>query len=192
MGPDHTAGACALEDCGQQHVREKASEGGCGVGIHRSESYGLTFPVLGEGDIMDNALTGLYGAGIFENAIPFMILLDKDMSIDEAYKVLRHLEDPPDHRPERRARRPRQDQVSQVLKCERLVLIKPLDAAIVDESDPTVRIEQVVARVRIPIEHAGSFPANVSQLAVGPWASVCARMSTGTVECIDGDSGCLQ
>ena len=68
-------------------IDDYRGSGAAGEGFREdwSESYGLTFPVLGEGDIMDNALTGLYGAGIFENSIPFMILLDKDMSIDEAY-----------------------------------------------------------------------------------------------------------
>ena len=50
-----------------------------------SEAYGLTFPVLGEGDINSAALRGLGRARVYENAIPFMILLDQEMRIDQAY-----------------------------------------------------------------------------------------------------------
>ena len=46
--------------------------------------FGLTFPVLGEGDITD-ALTGLGTTGLYEGGIPFMILIDKEMRIDSAY-----------------------------------------------------------------------------------------------------------
>ena len=50
-----------------------------------SEAYGLTFPVLGEGDINSAALRGLGRARVYETAIPFMILLDQEMRIDQAY-----------------------------------------------------------------------------------------------------------
>lgn len=46
--------------------------------------FGLTFPVLGEGDINDG-LNGLGSTGLYEGGIPFMILVDKEMRIDSAY-----------------------------------------------------------------------------------------------------------
>lgn len=49
-----------------------------------SDSYGLGFPVVGEGDV--NAVaSGLYSAGLNEGYIPYMILLNSDMTIDTQY-----------------------------------------------------------------------------------------------------------
>lgn len=46
-------------------------------------SFGLDFPVMAQskGDISEE----LYQNGIYEGAIPFMMLIDRDMNIDQAY-----------------------------------------------------------------------------------------------------------
>jgi glutathione peroxidase-family protein len=47
-------------------------------------SFGLTFPVLGEGDV-DSLSNGLYRAGLYEGAIPFMFLVKQDMTINKTF-----------------------------------------------------------------------------------------------------------
>ena len=46
--------------------------------------FGLSFPVMGEGDI-GAALTGLGSTGLYSGGIPFMVLIDKEMRIDNVY-----------------------------------------------------------------------------------------------------------
>jgi thiol-disulfide isomerase/thioredoxin len=48
-------------------------------------SFGLTFPVLGQGEIVSGPYTGLYSAGLNEGYIPYMILLDQEARIDDIY-----------------------------------------------------------------------------------------------------------
>lgn len=49
-----------------------------------ADEYELTFPVIGEGNIED-AYYGLYDAGLNEGYIPYMILLDRELQLDEIY-----------------------------------------------------------------------------------------------------------
>jgi thiol-disulfide isomerase/thioredoxin len=49
-----------------------------------SDSYGLGFPVVGEGDV-NTVASALYSAGLNEGYIPYMILLNSDMTIDTQY-----------------------------------------------------------------------------------------------------------
>jgi thiol-disulfide isomerase/thioredoxin len=46
--------------------------------------FGLSFPVLGEGEI-SATLDGLEDSGLYGGAIPFMALVDKEMKIDSVY-----------------------------------------------------------------------------------------------------------
>lgn len=48
-----------------------------------ADQYGLTFPVM-EADNADTALSGLSSAGLYRNAIPFMMLVDQDLNIVQA------------------------------------------------------------------------------------------------------------
>lgn len=47
--------------------------------------FGLTFPVIGEGDIYEGPYAGLYSAGLNSGSIPYMVLLDQEMAIEEVY-----------------------------------------------------------------------------------------------------------
>ena len=49
-----------------------------------SDSYELGFPVVGEGD-ENTVASALYSAGLNEGYIPYMILLNSDMTIDSQY-----------------------------------------------------------------------------------------------------------
>jgi thiol-disulfide isomerase/thioredoxin len=50
-----------------------------------ADQFGLTFPVLGGGNIYSDAYYGLYAAGLTEGYIPFMVLLDTEHKIDSVY-----------------------------------------------------------------------------------------------------------
>ena len=47
------------------------------------ESYGLEFPVVVDEDLQ--AFGGLSSSGVYEGFIPFLVLLDRDMTIDSVY-----------------------------------------------------------------------------------------------------------
>lgn len=49
-----------------------------------ASSFGLTFPVLGEGEI-PTMYNGLDRAGLYEGAIPFMFLVKQDMTINKTF-----------------------------------------------------------------------------------------------------------
>ena len=49
-----------------------------------SDTYGLTFPVVGEGRV-DDVLGALGAVDIYQNGIPFMILVDQNMELVSAY-----------------------------------------------------------------------------------------------------------
>jgi thiol-disulfide isomerase/thioredoxin len=49
-----------------------------------AEEYGITFPVLGEGDI-DDVYYDLYDAGLNEGYIPYMLILNQGMELESIY-----------------------------------------------------------------------------------------------------------
>ncbi|MFT7521779.1 MAG: peroxiredoxin, partial [Kiritimatiellia bacterium] len=52
----------------------------------------LTFPVIYDPSVEDN-LDGLYESGLYKGSIPFMILLDRDMTIVQAVKGSNQVDD---------------------------------------------------------------------------------------------------
>lgn len=49
-----------------------------------AEEFGLTFPVLGQGEI-DQMMSAAYSDGLYTGSIPFMVLLDREMVVREVY-----------------------------------------------------------------------------------------------------------
>jgi peroxiredoxin len=48
-----------------------------------ANQYGIEFPVVRDDDV--TAFSGVYYSGVYQNGIPFMILLDQDMVLDNGY-----------------------------------------------------------------------------------------------------------